>query len=363
MTDKHTIIDILKKISSPGEKTDLVSSGQVKQVEINNMELYIEIELAEKQMKYKAGVEATINDVIKKQVSDEFDLKIKIKQEYIDPANQIGGVGKVKNIIAVASGKGGVGKSTITTNLAVSLANNGYKVGLIDADIFGPSIPKMFGTEGVTPYARKEGEKDLVIPIEKYGVKMLSIGFFVKPSDAVAWRGPVASGALKQLINDGDWGELDFLLLDLPPGTSDIQLTLVQTVSITGAVIVSTPQDIALIDAVKGIDFFQKEGINVPILGLVENMAWFTPEELPDNKYYIFGEGGAEKLCTETKIPFLGHVPIVQSIREGGDNGEPVAAQDGMILQNVFADIADKALEQLTHREANLPPTKVVEVD
>ena len=245
----------------------------------------------------------------------------------------------VKNIIAVSSGKGGVGKSTVAVNLAVSLAKLGYKVGLLDADIFGPSMPKMFQVEDARPYAENIDGRDLIIPVEKYGVKMLSIGFFVDPDQATLWRGAMACNALKQLIGDASWGELDYFILDTPPGTSDIHLTLVQTLPITGAVIVSTPQQVALADARKGINMYQNEKVNVPILGLVENMAWFTPAELPNNRYYIFGRDGGKQLAEELNIPLLGQVPLVQSIREGGDEGTPIALQDGHPASQMFESI------------------------
>lgn len=275
---------------------------------------------------------------------------------------QDGGIGRVKNVVAVASGKGGVGKSTITANLAVSLAQKGYKVGLIDADIFGPSIPKMFGVENELPLSKVVNEKHLIIPIEKYGVKLLSIGFFVKRDESLAWRGPMASGALKQLINDADWGELDILLFDTPPGTSDIHLTILQSVPLTGAVIVTTPQDVAVIDAVRGIDLYRKENINVPILGLIENMSWFTPVELPENKYFIFGKGGGEKLAKEYDIQFLGQVPIVQGIRESGDEGEPVSISEEPVLQSIFSTISDNVLKALEMRNKNLPETNRLQI-
>lgn len=361
MITQEQIIETLRKIASPMSDTDIVSAKMVKEVNLCGSGALIVIEIDESLMKFKQGMEATIRDAIRRQDS-EIDINISIRKKHVDADKQIGGIGKVKNIVAVASGKGGVGKSTITANMAVALRNMGYRVGLIDADIFGPSMPKMFDAEDEMPTAVNIDGKELVVPIERMGIKILSIGFFVRPSDAVAWRGPVASGALKQLINDADWGELDYLLFDMPPGTSDIQLTLVQTIPVTGAVIVTTPQDIALIDAIKGIDFFQKKEINVPIVGLVENMAWFTPEELPNNRYYIFGNGGGEKLCKQMSIPFLGHVPIVQSIREGGDLGRPVAANDeGSILRGIFDEITAKAVEQLEIRKQNLPPTHKVE--
>lgn len=266
----------------------------------------------------------------------------------------------VKNIIAVASGKGGVGKSTVAANLAVALAGVGYKVGLLDADIFGPSMPKMFKVEDARPYAENIGGRDLIMPVEQYGIKLLSIGFFVDPNQAVLWRGSMASNALKQLIADANWGELDYFVIDMPPGTSDIHLTLVQTLGITGAVVVSTPQEVALADARKGIDMFQNEKVNVPVLGLVENMAWFTPAELPENKYYLFGKGGCERLAQELHVPLLGQIPIVQSICEGGDNGTPVALDQNTIIGNAFHELAQAVALATDARNHQLPPSSAV---
>jgi ATP-binding protein involved in chromosome partitioning len=268
----------------------------------------------------------------------------------------------VENVVAVASGKGGVGKSTVTSNLAVALAQKGYRVGLLDADIFGPSVPKMFATEDARPVLEKIDGKDCIIPVEKYGVKLLSIGYFVNPDDALVWRGAMATNALKQLIGDGKWGDLDYLLIDLPPGTSDIHLTLVQTIPLTGAVVVSTPQEVALADARKGISMFTGEKINVPVLGLVENMSWFTPAELPENKYYIFGKDGCKMLAEKMGLPLLGQIPIVQSIREGGDDGVPPALNTETITGMAFASLADNVVEAVENRKKNLPPTHVVEV-
>jgi len=268
----------------------------------------------------------------------------------------------VKNIIAIASGKGGVGKSTMAVNLAVALAKQGARVGLVDADIFGPSIPKMFGEEDARPYFEKIDGRDRIVPIEKYGVKFLSIGFFANKNDALIWRGPVASNALKQLIAEGNWGELDFLLVDLPPGTSDIHLTLVQTVAVTGAVIVTTPQDVALADVIKGVSMFNSKSINVPVLGIIENMSWFTPAELPENKYYIFGKDGGKELAAKLDIPLLGQVPIVMGIREGGDSGLPAAADEQSATGIIFEQLASGLIEQLEHMNIFFKPTEKVTV-
>ena len=269
---------------------------------------------------------------------------------------------QVKNIIGISSGKGGVGESTVSANLAVALAKLGYKVGLLDADIFGPSMPKMFQVEDARPYAERIDGRDLIIPVEKYGVKLLSIGFFVDPDQATLWRGGMASNALKQLIGDASWGELDYFLIDLPPGTSDIHLTVVQTLAMTGAIVVSTPQAVALADARKGINMFTNDKVNVPILGLVENMAWFTPAELPENKYYIFGKEGAKKLAEEMNVPLLGQIPIVQSICEGGDNGTPVVLDGDSVTGRAFLSLAASVVRQVDRRNVEMAPTQIVEM-
>lgn len=266
----------------------------------------------------------------------------------------------VKNIIAVSSGKGGVGKSTVSANLAIALARLGYRVGLLDCDIFGPSMPKMFGVEDERPYAVKKDGRDLICPIEKYGVQMLSIGFFVSPDTATLWRGGMATSALKQLIADADWGELDYFILDTPPGTSDIHLTLLQTLPITGAVIVSTPQQVALADARKGIDMYRNEKVNVPILGLVENMAWFTPAELPGNRYYIFGREGCKQLAEQMQVPLLAQIPLVQSICDNGDEGTPAALNSDTATGLSFINLAQAVVTVTNRRNAEQPKTRIV---
>ena len=292
------------------------------------------------------------------------DVEVEIKTEFASkPRPEVGKLlPQVKNIIAVSSGKGGVGKSTVSANLAIALARLGYKVGLLDADIFGPSMPKMFNVEQARPYASKVDGRDLIEPIEQYGVKLLSIGFFVNAETATLWRGSMASNALKQLIADADWGELDYFILDTPPGTSDIHLTLLQTLAITGAVIVSTPQSVALADARKGIDMYRNEKVNVPILGLVENMAWFTPAELPQNKYYIFGKEGVKQLADEMETPLLAQIPLVQSICENGDKGTPAALDAYTITGQAFINLAQAVVTVTNRRNKEQAPTKIVEV-
>lgn len=292
------------------------------------------------------------------------DVEVEIKTEFASkPRPEVGKLlPQVKNIVAVSSGKGGVGKSTVSANLAIALARLGYKVGLLDADIFGPSMPKMFNVEQARPYASKVDGRDLIEPIEQYGVKLLSIGFFVNAETATLWRGSMASNALKQLIADADWGELDYFILDTPPGTSDIHLTLLQTLAITGAVIVSTPQSVALADARKGIDMYRNEKVNVPILGLVENMAWFTPAELPQNKYYIFGKEGVKQLADEMETPLLAQIPLVQSICENGDKGMPAALDADTMTGQAFINLAQAVVTVTNRRNKEQAPTKIVEV-
>jgi ATP-binding protein involved in chromosome partitioning len=311
--------------------------------------------------------------VCKKMITDELskDLEIDIKLSSKIDAKMIS-MGRtdnqqvlpgVKNILAVASGKGGVGKSTVAVNLAVALAKMGTKVGLLDADIYGPSIPKMLGVENERPEIKKINGKELIIPIEKYGVKMLSIGFFVRPEDALIWRGAMATSALNQFIKDTDWGELDYFIIDLPPGTGDIHLTMVQTVPVTAAVIVSTPQDVALADALRGVSMFKADKIEVPVIGFIENMSWFSPEELPNNKYYIFGKDGLKKLAEKTGIPLLGQIPIVQSIRESGDDGRPAALDSNSISGKAFDDLSQNVAEKMEERNKTLKPTQKVKID
>ena len=318
-------------------------------------------------MHIKKRAEADIIKVIKEKVYAEAKVIVNIKVE-APPANENPNLIKgkpiegINNIIAIASGKGGVGKSTITANLAVTLSKMGFKVGLLDADIYGPSIPIMFDVATEKPLSVTLEGKSMMKPIENYGVKILSIGFFTEPDQAVIWRGPMAAKALNQLIFDADWGELDFLLIDLPPGTGDIHLSIMQSLPITGAVVVSTPQTVALADARKGVAMFQQENIDVPVLGIVENMAYFTPEELPDNKYYIFGKEGAKNLAEDLEIRFLGEVPLVQSIREAGDIGRPAALQSDTLLSDAFETLTKNIVEETVRRNESLPPTEVIKI-
>jgi len=364
---KELVLDALKRIINPETDKDIVSSGMVKDINYHDTKLIVEIELDKPNSPIKNSLERVIKDVINTVISKALQVEVVInvrknetKNEGVEIANPLP---LVTNIIAVASGKGGVGKSTIATNLAIALAKTGASVGLLDADIFGPSLPKMFNAESERPLVKKIGGKDVIIPIEKYGVKMLSIGFFVDPENALIWRAPMANGALLQLINDTAWGKLDHLLIDLPPGTSDIHLTLVQTVPITGAVIVTTPQQVALLDAKKGIGMFRSEKINVPILGIVENMSWFTPAELPNNKYYIFGKNGAKDLAEKYNVPILGQIPLIQSICESGDSGLPSVLKENSIESESFILLAKNVLKSLEERKTKLAPSQKVAID
>jgi ATP-binding protein involved in chromosome partitioning len=354
------ILDILKVVLHPEQKQDVVTLGMIENLEVKGNKVSFYLMFTKANTTNIANLKKNCVEAIEKALGEEVDIRGNIQTRMVQEQEPEHPLSKVKNIIAISSGKGGVGKSTVSSNLAVALANTGASVGLVDADVFGPSIPKMFGLEGVRPEVENVDGKDLIYPAEKYGVKMLSLGFFTKPDDAMIWRGPMASSALTQIMLQGKWGALDYLLIDLPPGTSDIHLTMVQSVSVTGAVIVSTPQDVALADAIKGINMFKSEKINVPVLGLIENMAYFTPAELPDNKYYIFGEGGCRKLAEKMDLNFLGEIPIVQSIREGGDSGVPVAVDTESVTGMAFAELAQKVIESIEKRNLILDPTIVV---
>ena len=336
------IIDALQHVRYPGTGKNLIESGMLEDdIRISGLEVSFSLIFEKDNDPFRKSVVKAAETAIHTYVDENAAVHIHtkfIKQNMAPKTDSVENL-RAAQVIAIHSGKGGVGKSTISANLAITLAKMGYKVGLLDADIHGPSIPKMFHTEGCRPVSTPVNGRNLIEPIEQYGVKMLSIGFFVDPQQAVVWRGGMASNAIKQLIQDANWGELDYFLIDLPPGTSDIHLTLVQHLHLTGAIVVTTPQPVALVDARKGVDMFINEKINVPVLGLVENMAWFTPAELPNNRYYIFGKDGGKQLAEELNIPLLGQVPLVQSIREGGDEGTPIALQDGHPASQMFESI------------------------
>ncbi len=364
--NKQEILNALKTITVPGEGENMVDSGAVTNVVTFADEVIVDITINNPSLQAKKKTEVEILQTIHREVYEKAKIKVNIKVDAPaeKPKNEIKGkpIPGIQNIIAVASGKGGVGKSTVTANLAVTLAKMGFKVGVLDADIYGPSIPIMFDLASERPLSVNVDGKSKMKPIENYGVKVLSIGFFTKPDQAVIWRGPMASKALNQMIFDAAWGELDFLLIDLPPGTGDIHLSIMQALPITGAVVVSTPQNVALADARKGVAMFQQENINVPVLGIVENMAYFTPEELPNNKYYIFGKEGAKYLAEDLQVPFLGEVPIVQSIREAGDLGRPAALQTATPIEVAFESITREMVQQVVYRNEALPATEAIKI-
>ena len=365
--DKNEILKALETITIAGEGKSMIESGAVKNIVVFGNEVVIDLTIATPAMHIKKRAEDDIKKLIHEQFSPEAVVKVNIKVEAPEKAsnpNEIKGkaIPGIKNIIAVASGKGGVGKSTVTANLAVTLAKMGFNVGVLDADIYGPSMPIMFDVESEKPISITVDGRSKMKPIESYEVKILSIGFFTAPSQAVIWRGPMASKALNQMIFDADWGELDFMLIDLPPGTGDIHLSIMQSLPITGAVVVSTPQAVALADAKKGVSMFLSDSINVPVLGIIENMAYFTPEELPNSKYYIFGKEGAKNLAADLQVPFLGEVPIVQSIREAGDYGRPAAMQTGSVIEGVFEEITRNVVQEVVKRNENLPATEAIKI-
>ena len=361
---KEQVLNALKNVIDPDLKKDLVSLNMISDIKTDGKDISFTIIFTTPACPLKESIKkaciAAIHQYVDKDANITVNFTSKVSTKRSKDEELLKGI---KNIIAVASGKGGVGKSTVAANLAIALANLGSKVGLIDADIYGPSIPVMFNLEKARPDIKETNGKPKMMPIEKYGIKVLSIGFFVDPDQALVWRGPMASSALTQLFRDGDWGELDYLVIDMPPGTGDIHLTLVQTVPVTGVVIVSTPQKVALADARKGVSMFQQDAINVPVLGLVENMSYFTPEELPDSKYYIFGKEGCKKLAEEIKVPFLGQIPLVQGIRESGDLGKPISTDPKSLVTKAFIEIAQNVAQQVAIRNANLKPTKIVEIN
>ena len=364
--NKQDILKALELITVPGEGQNMVASGAVNNIQIFGDEVEIDITITNPSLQARKKTEVEILKIIHKEVYEKAKIKINLKVEA--PANpkvnEIKGkpLPGIQNIIAVASGKGGVGKSTVTENLAVTLAKMGFKVGLLDADIYGPSMPIMFDVVQERPLAVTIDGKSKMKPVENYGVQLLSIGFFTEANQAVIWRGPMAAKALNQMIFDAHWGNLDFLLIDLPPGTGDIHLSIMQAMPVTGAVVVSTPQEVALADARKGVAMFQQESINVPVLGIIENMAYFTPAELPDNKYYIFGKEGAKNLAKDLNVPFLGEVPLVQSIREAGDVGRPAALQESTPIAKAFEDITKNVVQEMVNRNENLPPTEAIKI-
>ena len=364
---KEQILKVLETITVAGEGKNMVESGAVKNVMTFADEIVVDLVLSSPAMHIKKRAEADVIKVIKEKVSEGAKVTVNVKIEApVKPSNPNLIKGKnipgIKNIIAVASGKGGVGKSTITANLAVSLSKLGYKVVILDADIYGPSIPIMFDVVKERPLSTTIDGRSKMKPVENYGVKVLSIGFFTTPEQAVIWRGPMASKALNQLIFDAAWGDLDYMLIDLPPGTGDIHLSIMQSMPITGAVVVSTPQPVALADARRGVAMFQQENIQVPVLGVIENMSYFTPEELPENKYYIFGKEGAKNLSEDLNISFLGEIPLVQSIREAGDSGRPAALQEETPLAKAFEKITKEVIKELNNRNEILPPTEVIQM-
>ncbi|MBE6284371.1 MAG: Mrp/NBP35 family ATP-binding protein [Mediterranea massiliensis] len=357
------IMDALATVRYPGNGKNLVEAEMVADnLRIDGMKVSFSLIFEKSTDPFMKSMLKAAETAIHTYVSP--DVEVTISTESRQAARPEPGkmLPQVKNVIAVSSGKGGVGKSTVAANLAIALSKLGYKVGLLDADIFGPSVPKMFQVEDERPYAENIGGRDLIVPVEKYGIKLLSIGFFVNPDTATLWRGGMASNALKQLVGDANWGELDYFILDTPPGTSDIHLTLLQTLAITGAVIVSTPQQVALADARKGIDMYMNDKVNVPILGLVENMAWFTPAELPENRYYIFGKEGTKQLAEEMNVPLLGQIPLVQGICESGDKGTPVALDEQTITGRAFLQLAAAVVRQVDKRNIEMAPTQVVGV-
>ena len=356
------IYDALSQVTHPAFGNNIVSLNMVSGIVIQDNTISFTLTFQKSNDPLISSIQKASRIALQSKLGSDIEVgEIRVNSiQKIEPKEN--SLAKVKNIIAIASGKGGVGKSTIATNLAVALAKLGHKVGLIDADVYGPSVPKMFNVEDAKLEVKHSYGQELIVPVVKYGVKLLSVGFFINPNDALVWRGPMATNALKQLIHQGEWGELDYLLIDLPPGTGDIHLTVVQEMAITGVVIVSTPQKVALADAIKGINMFRGEKINVPVLGLVENMAWFTPEELPNNKYYLFGKEGCKDLAKEMNIPLLGEVPIVQSICEGGDQGRPSALDENSIVGSAFKTLAEQLIAEVRRRNSILDPTRRVQI-
>ena len=358
---QNDVLKALSKVEDPDLKRDLVTLNMIKDVVVAPGKISFTVVLTTPACPLKEKIRQDCEDAVEEIAGKDVEIDITMSSSVTTSRSNAPLLPGVKNIIAVASGKGGVGKSTVTSNLAVALAKSGAKVGLIDADIFGPSIPTMFNCEHEQPSVREINGKNIIIPLEQYGVKLKSIGFLSPPDSPVVWRGPMASSALKQFFGDALWGDLDYLLIDLPPGTSDIHLTMVQTVPVTGAVIVTTPQKVALADANRGLAMFKQPQINVPVLGVVENMAYFTPEELPNNQYFIFGKDGGKNLSEKYKVPFLGQIPLVQSIRESGDSGLPAVLKDGPVA-NAFMKLAESLAREIAIRNATFTQTQKVEI-
>jgi ATP-binding protein involved in chromosome partitioning len=371
------ILEVLRKVKHPDKQQDIVSLGMVDEIKMEGNKLSFTLYFKKPNDPFTSSIKKACVQAIEQELGEDVSIRGNItvripekkqqeqqgqQEQQKSGEKQDNPLPGVKNILAIASGKGGVGKSTVAANIAVAMAKKGIRVGLIDADIFGPSIPKMFHVEGQRPQVDKVQGEDRISPVEQYGVKMLSIGFFINPEDALVWRGPMATNALRQMIHQGEWGELDYLLIDLPPGTSDVHLTLVQELPVTGATIVSTPQNVALADAIKGIRMFNTNQINVPVLGLIENMSWFTPAELPENKYYIFGQEGCRKLAEKENLPLLGQIPIVQSIMESGEEGRPSALDDNTQTGQAFHQLTDNLIQATEERNQSQDPTRRVHI-
>jgi ATP-binding protein involved in chromosome partitioning len=362
MVDHNKIVAQLRNVKDPKTGVDIIKAKMVEDLVVNGKDVSFSIVLASNDSEVKSSLNfACLQNIAEIYPEANVNIHLKLKSQFANESTSI--LPQVKNIIAVASGKGGVGKSTVSVNLAVSLASKGAKVGLLDADIYGPSIPTMMGLKGQRPKVEILYGKHKIVPLEAYGVSVMSIGFVVEPEQAVVLRGPRLGGVLRQFLQECLWPDLDYLIIDLPPGTGDVQLTLVQTVPVTGVVMVTTPQEVALIDAVKAMNMFLLPNVNVPIIGVVENMAWFTPEELPDNKYYIFGQGGGKSLAKSANAVLLGQVPLVQSIREGGDLGSPAAIQEGHLAKEHYQKIAEKFVQQVYIRNESLEPTKIIQMN
>ncbi len=363
MYSTDQIKEALKHVNDPDFKKDLITLNMIENIMLKGTNVKFDLVLTTPACPMKTKMKNDCIEAIHHYVSPEIEVEVNLTSRVTTRRHQDEELLKnIKNVVAVASGKGGVGKSTIAANLAIALAKTGAKVALVDADIYGPSVPIMFGVKDERPEITEKDGKNIIHPLEKYGIKILSIGFFVDQDKALMWRGPMASNALRQLFTEAKWDELDYMIIDLPPGTGDIHLTMVQTLPVTGAVIVSTPQQVAIADVRKAASMFKQDGINVPILGLVENMAWFTPEELPNNKYYIFGKEGCKQFAEELNVPLLGQIPIVQSIADAGDAGKPVATDENSILGKAFMQLAENVAQQIAIRNANLDPTKIVEI-